>query len=120
MKDNKFKNTVDALKNDLEEGLLFCDIWSKETGLSLEGYNQNAQYSALFGRVSKSIEKTLNDLGLPAFGQYQVIDLEADALLFVLNLDENYLLGGLVDKNIVNIGLLLNFAIPNAHKAYKA
>jgi hypothetical protein len=56
---------------------------------------------------------------LPAFGQYQIIDLEADALLFVLNLDDKYLLGGLVDKNLVNIGLLLNIAIPNALQAYK-
>jgi hypothetical protein len=59
MKENKYKKTVNTLINDLEEGLLFCDVWSKETGLSLEGFNQNAQYSALFGRVSKSIEKVL-------------------------------------------------------------
>ncbi len=120
MKNNKYTRTIESLKNDMEDGLLFCDIWSKETGLSLEGYNPNAKYSALFGKITQSMEKALNDLGLPLFGKYQIIDLEADAILFIINLDEKHLLGGLADKNLVNMGILLNFAIPNAIETFKS
>ncbi len=116
---NKYKKTVNSLQENLEDGLLFCDIWSRETGLLIDGYNQNPQYSALFGRISNNIEKALKDLGLPDFGKYQIIDLESDTLLFMVRLDEEYLLGGLVDKNIVNMGLLLNIAIPEVLKTYK-
>ncbi len=118
MKNNKYTNTIETLKNDLEDGLLFCDIWSKETGLSLGGFNENAKYSALFGKITKNIEKALHDLGLPKFGKYEIIDLEADTILFIINLDEKHLLGGLADKNIVNLGILLNFAVPNAIETF--
>jgi hypothetical protein len=111
---NRFENIIKSLKNDLEDGLLFCDIWSKKTDLSIASFNQNEKYTALFGRVTKNMEKALTDLGFPDFGQFQLIDLEADSMLLILNIEKEYLLGGLIDKSQVSLGVLLNIAIPNA------
>jgi hypothetical protein len=117
---NKFKKVIEVLKNDLEDGLLFCDVWSKDTDLSVASFNPNEKYTALFGRVTKNMEKALNDLGFPEFGEFQIIDLEADSLLIILNLKKDFLLGGLIDKSEVTLGILLNIAIPNALAAFKA
>lgn len=114
-----FKKTIESLLNDMEEGLLFCDIWSNKSGLSIESHNHNPKYTALFWRLTKDMKKVINDLGFPEVGEFQLIDLEADSMLFLLYLDDEYTLGGLLDKNEVSLGILHNIAIPNAFEAYK-
>lgn len=118
-KNIKFKKTIDSLLNDLEEGLLFCDIWSNKSGLSVESHNPNPKYTAHFWRLTKDMKKTINNLGFPELGEFQLIDLQADSMLFLLYLDEDYTLGGLLDKNEVSLGLLHNLAIPNAFEVYR-
>jgi len=115
---NKFKNTIQSLKNDLDDGLLFCDIWSNKTGLSIESYNQNPKYTALFWKINKDLQKALNGLGFPNVGKFQVIDLEANTMMLLLFLDDDYTLGSLVDKDEVSLGILHNIAIPNVFETY--
>jgi len=54
----------------LEDGLLFGDIWSKDTRfIPFQGIYENPKYSALFDKITRNIEQALDDLGLPNFGQ---------------------------------------------------
>jgi len=115
----KFKKTIESLLNDMEDGLLFCDIWSNKSGLSVESYNPNPKYTAHLWRLTKDMQKTINNLGAPDLGEFQLIDLQADSMLFLLYLDDEFTLGGLLDKNEVSLGLLHNIAIPNAFEVYR-
>ena len=119
MKNNaKIKNVIESLKNDLEEGLLFCDVWSNDTGLSVDSFNPNPKYTALFWKITKDLHKALNGLGFPDVGKFQIIDLEADTMMLLIYLDEQYTLGSLIDKNEVSLGIVLNIAIPNVFESY--
>ena len=115
----KLKKTIESLLNDMEDGLLFCDIWSNKSGLSVESHNPNPKYTAHFWRLTKDMKKTINNLGFPELGEFQLVDLQADSMLFLLFLDEKYTLGGLLDKNEVSLGVLHNIAIPNAFEVYR-
>ena len=110
----KLKKSIEDFKTDLDGALLSCDIWDKASGLSIASFNPNEKYTALFGRIVNNMETSLNDLGFPAFGEYQIIDLEVDAMLLIINVDGKYLWGNLIDKTQTSLGLLINISIPKA------
>jgi len=113
----KLKQAVEVLKDDLDGALLSCDIWPTGTGTSIAGYNPNPQATALFETVTESIVKTLKGAGFPLLDKLYLLDLEDGNLVVVLQFKEGYQWGMLVDSNKVQLGLLLNVAIPNARKA---
>jgi len=113
----KFNKAIEDFKTDLDGALLSCDIWDKETGFSVASYNPNEKYAALFAHIVNSMEKSLNELGFPNFGEYQIIDLEMNSLLLIINGDGKYLWGSLIDKTQTSLGLLINIYIPKARKS---
>ncbi len=113
----KLKQAVEVLKEDLDGALLGCDIWPTNTGTSIVGYNPNPKATALFERVTDYMFKALEGAGFPALDKYYLLDLEGGNLVVVLQFKEGYQWGMLVDSNKVQLGLLLNVAIPNARKA---
>jgi len=115
---NNLENIIDDLKSNLSEGLLACDIWSKETGLSLVAYNQNFKYTAVLNKTMKELEKNLLSLGIPAFNNYQITELEMQTLLIILKLDDTHYIGFLLDKTKVAFGTLLHIIIPNIIDTY--
>jgi len=102
----------------LDDSLLACDIWITGTGQSIAGYNSNPQATALFERVTEFMTKALKGAGFPGLKKYYMLDLENNATVLVMQFEENYQWGMLVDSSRVQLGLLLNIAIPNARKAF--
>ena len=113
----KLNKSVEEFTKDLDGALLSCDIWDKESGLSVASYNPNEKYTALFGRIVNEMESSLSELGFPNFGEYQIIDLEMNSMLLIINGDGKYRWGSLIDKSQTSLGLLVNIFIPKARKS---
>ncbi len=113
----KLKNSIEVLKDNLDGALLAADIWMTGTGQSIVGYNPNPQATALFERVTEYMNKALSGAGFPILNEYYMLNLEGNALVLVLMFDD-YQWGMLVDSSKVQMGLLLNIAIPNARKEF--
>jgi len=114
----KLKKSIEVLKEDLDGALIATDIWPTGTGQSIADYNSNPQATALFERVTDYIKKSLTGAGFPNLNKYYMLDLEGGALVLVLQFETGYQWGMLVDGTKVQLGLLLNIAIPNARKAF--
>lgn len=114
----KLNKAVDVLKEDLGESLIGCDIWPTGTGQSIAGYNSQPKATALFEQVTEYMKKTLSGAGFPGLNKYYMLDLEADSLVIVLQF-EKHQWGILVNEQKVQLGLLLNIAIPNAREAFE-
>ena len=114
----KLKQSVEVLKEDLDGALIATDIWPTGTGQSIAAYNPNPQATALFERVTDYVKKSLTGAGFPNLNKYYMLDLEGGALVLVLQFESGYQWGMLVDSTKVQMGLLLNIAIPNARKAF--
>lgn len=113
------KKAVETLKGDLDGALIACDIWITGTGQSVAGYNPNPKATALFEQVTTFMEKTLQGAGFPGLDKYYLIELEGNAVIVVLQF-EKMQWGMLVNSEKVNLGLLLNIAVPNAREALNA
>jgi hypothetical protein len=113
----KLKNSIEVLKEDLGEALIACDIWPTGTGQSIAGHNTQPKATALFEQVTEYMKKTLKDSGFPGLDKYYLLDLENDSLIVVLQF-EGYQWGMLVNSNKVQLGLLLNIALPKAMEAF--
>ena len=115
----KLNEAIEVLKEDLGNALLACDIWLTGTGQSIAGYNSNPQATALFERVTEFMTKALKGGGFPGLKDYYMMDLEGDNVAVVLQLKGGYQWGMLVDGKKVQLGLLLNIALPNARRAFE-
>ena len=111
----KLQEALDTLKTDLDGALLSSVIWEKKSGLSMVSYNPNDKGVALIGRLTNEMESSLNDLGFPPFGKYQITDLDMDAIMLIIN-SGDYIWGNLIDKSKVTLGFLINIAMPKADK----
>lgn len=109
---DKLKKSVDMLKDDLGLALLATDIFDA-TGLSYAGYNEQPAASALFADMTSKLRKTLEGAGFPSLGRYYLLELE-DRKMVVLALVKELQWGMLVDGTKVNLGVLLNVALPKA------
>jgi len=116
MNTKKLKEAIEVLKSDLDSALVSCDIYPTGVGTPLAGYNSNPQAAALFDRVTSYIVKALDGSGFPVLNDYYLMDLKGNNLVVVLMFDE-YQWSMLIDKDKINLGLLLNIALPNAKKA---
>jgi hypothetical protein len=114
----KLKTSIEVLKNDLDGALLACDIWVTGTAQSIAGFNTNPVAVALFERTTEFMGKSLEDSGFPTLESYYMLNLANNAIVLVLHF-EGYQWGMLVDSSKVQLGLLLNIAIPNARKAFE-
>ena len=112
----KLNKSIEVLKEDLGEALVSCDIWPTGTGQSIAGHNSQPKATALFEQVTEYMKKTLSGAGFPGINKFYMLDLDADSLIIVLQF-EKYQWGMLVNSQKVQLGLLLNIAIPNAREA---
>ena len=114
----KLKQSVEVLKEDLDGALLACDIWQTGTAQSIAGYNTQPKATALFERLTLFLIDSLKSAEFPPMNEYYMLDLADNATVIVLQFDNGYQWGMLVDKSKTQLGLLLNIAIPNARKAF--
>jgi len=116
----KLNLAIETLKEDLGGALLSSDIWMSGTGQSIGGFNPNPKATALFEQVTIYMNKALSGAGFPVLSQFYMLDLEGDATVIILQFEAGYQWGMLVDKTKVQLGLLLNIAVPNAQEAFKS
>ena len=109
----KLEKCVDDLRALLKEGLLTADIWDRETGLSLAGYNAQPA-AALFNQVTGDIANTLEGSGFPKLGRFYLLDLQDDHSVLILQPRPELLYGMLLSSKKVNMGVLFSLAIPRA------
>jgi len=114
----KLKNSIEILKEDLGKGLVACDIWPTGSGQSIAGHNSQPKATALFEQVTEYMNKTLSGAGFPGLAKYYMLDLENDSLVIVL-MFEGYQWGMLINSQEVQLGLVLNIAVPKAREAFK-
>ena len=113
----KLKTSIEILKEDLGDALVAADIWPTGTGQSIAGFNSQPKATALFEQVTEYMNKSLSGSGFPSLARYYMLDLEADSLVIVLQF-KDYQWGILVNSTKVQLGLLLNVAIPKAREAF--
>jgi len=112
----KLKNAIEVLRNDLGDALVATDIYPTGVGTPLVGYNSNPQAAALFDRVTSFMKKALEGAGFPKLKDYYLLQVEGG--LVVVLIFDGYQWGMFVDDSKVNLGILLNIAIPNAKRAF--
>ncbi len=115
----KIKQAIENLREDLDGALIATDVYPTGVGTSLAGFNSNPQATALFDRVTSFIIKSLDAAGFPGLDKYYLLDLKGNHLVVVIFFEEGYQQGMLIDTTKVNLGILLNIAIPNVQKALR-
>ncbi len=108
----KLKESVDVLRDDLGVALEATDIFD-QSGLSYAGYNEQPAASALFADITQKLRKLLSDADFPPLGTYYLVELEDRKMVVVALVNELHW-GILVDGKKVNLGVLLNVALPKA------
>lgn len=114
----KLNQAIERLKENLGEGLIATDIWTKDDAVVLTGYNSQPVASALFNRITDSINSTLSESGFPTLGRYLMLDLIDGKMVMVIPLGD-YRWGMLVDRRKAQLGILLNVALPKAIGAFE-
>jgi CheY-like chemotaxis protein len=113
----KLNKAMEALKEDLGNGLVYADIFSTRDGQAIVAHNPQPVADALFTKITVTIIDILNTLYEsgqgPRMGRYYQIDLEDDKVATVIPLGD-YIWGILVDTKKVQVGLLNNVVIPKA------
>lgn len=102
---------VQDLRNVLRDGLVATDIWERNAGLSLAGFNQQPVAVALFTRITTELESSLADSNFPPLGRYYLLDMEGNHTVAMIN-HGPLLQGILVDNKRANLGILISVAIP--------
>jgi hypothetical protein len=102
---------VQDLRNILRDGLVATDIWERNAGLSLAGFNQQPVAVALFTRITTELESSLADSNFPPLGRFYLLDMEGNHTVAMVN-HGPLLQGMLVDNKRANLGILISVAIP--------
>jgi hypothetical protein len=108
----QLETAVDELKSLLKDGLLATDIWDRDIGLSLAGYNAQPAAVALFTQVTSDLGSALSNSGFPSLARYYLLDLEGHATVMIIRHGDDLLQGMLLNNQRANLGLLISVALP--------
>ncbi len=111
----KMNLAIEALKDNIGEGLIATDIFAVDSGMSIASHNPQPKASALFNMVTTNIMKTLKSANFPGLGKFYLLNLEGDKMVIILPLGD-YRCGILVDSSKVQLGIIVSIAIPEAIK----
>ncbi len=114
----KLEQAIEVLKTNLGEGLLSTDIWDSGDGQPIMGWNSNPVATALFNRITGDVSSSLKDSGFPSLGRYYIMDLVDSKMVIVLTMGD-YQWDLFLDASKVQLGLLLNVAIPKAIDSFE-
>ncbi len=114
----KLQKSVEKLKKELGPALIAMDVWKSGVGTSLASYNTNPEGTALFDQATNYLERILETAGFPELENYYLVELKNNKLIIIIVFPEGFQWGILVDKNKINMGLLLGITIPKARKYF--
>ncbi|MEY4754553.1 MAG: hypothetical protein RJA44_2228 [Pseudomonadota bacterium] len=103
---------TDKLRELLKDGLLATDIWDRETGLSLAGFNAQPAAVALFTQVTNDLANALQASGFPGLNRYYLLDLDGASTVLIVRHGDDLLQGMLLNNKKANLGLLIAVALP--------
>ena len=106
-------------KNELGEALLFFDIWETRTGKILTSVNHNEDYANTFSKYVIDVATQMRELGFPLLKSFQIAQLEMDSLHLILKLNNQYIMGCLLDNSRFTYKELLSEMIPNLLASFK-
>lgn len=106
-------------KNELGEALLFFDIWETRTGKILTSVNHNEDYANTFSKYVIDVATQMRELGFPLLDTFQIAQLEMDSLHLILKLNNQYIMGCLLDNSKFSYKELHSQMIPNLLKSFK-
>lgn len=109
----KINQTLETLQENLGGALLAVDLFAVADGQSIAGINSQAKASALFNQLTDYLLRALKGADFPALGRYYALDLDGGNTVLIAPLGE-YRLGILADNRKVQLGLILNVALPQA------
>jgi len=104
--------TLQKLREDIGDSLLATDVWKAGNAVSLGGIQTQPNTVALFDRITHDLNAILTGGGFSEIGEYYLLKLRDNKLMIVLPLQE-YRWGMLIDASKVQLGMVLNVAIPN-------
>ena len=107
---------VQDLRNILRDGLVATDIWDRDAGLSMAGFNQQPVAVALFTRITTELESSLADSNFPPLARFYLLDMGGNHTVVVIN-HGALLQGILCDNKRANLGILISVAIPRMLEA---
>jgi hypothetical protein len=116
----KLEAAITDLRATLKDGLLAADIWDRNTGLSLAGYNTQPAAVALFTEIVNSLGETLESSGFPGLDRYFFMSLQTGKIVLIVLHGTSLLEGVLMDSAKVNLGVLLSVALPKTLAAVQA
>ena len=108
---------LDKLKNSLADSLIASEIYHLPTRQTLNSWNCGISMGAKFGEFSQSISQQLPKFDFPPLNRYILFHLSGDQYLLILSLCD-YLWCIRADGHRVQLGYLLNLAIPQAIKDF--
>lgn len=116
----KLKKAMDVLEENLGDGLLASDIYSSKDGTPIIALNNNPEpvADALFCRIINSINSAFMEAKFPTLKNFVLFDLNDEKTALILPLEE-YQWGMLIDSTKVQLGLILNLAVPKALAAFQ-
>jgi hypothetical protein len=109
---NLLEQTVKEAKETLREGLVATDIWDRETGLSLAGFNPQPEAVALFNQLTNEMASTLAGSNFPGLNRYFLLDLDGGNTVVCQKHGDDLMSGMLLDAAKVNLGILVSIVIP--------
>ena len=111
MNTDLLKEALNALQNDLGDGLVAVDVYSVKNSQPVAGIHSNPKFCALFNQITEMINKALRAGGAPPLRKHYLLDLDEDHLILV-SLHGAYQMGLLVNSRKVQLGMLLNVVMP--------
>ncbi|MEI6613283.1 MAG: DUF4388 domain-containing protein [Chrysiogenales bacterium] len=106
-------SALQEVQDMFADELLRTDIFLTTNGRSLAGWNSQPLACSQFAAITKSLKSSLQISQFPPLGDYYLLDLDADQLLFVVVTDELQW-GFLLMGTKKHLGLLLKIVLPKA------
>lgn len=108
----RLEETIADVRGLVRMGLIATDIWDRETGLSLAGYDSRPDQAALLNEVATELARALDGANLPPLGSYFLADLADNRVVVVQPHGRDLMSAMLLDARRTNLGVLITLVIP--------
>ncbi len=110
------------VEGELLGGLRSTDLFNKASGMSVAHIRGNPKACALFNFLSERIRDTTRKsaMGLPDNFTQFMLQFESGELLFMIDVNDKYRWGMLIDANKASLGMAVSVVIPEALPKLKA